>query len=114
MFYSSLFTKWCQYGYNKRMPKKTRKEKILSQIRKQNRQKMQTHVSEPDDDLTQKKVESSVFTPAVKQSGPETAIEKYFLNDLRKSLLITGAIFALEIFFYFATMNNYLDRYLNF
>ena len=56
----------------------------------------------------------STSSPVENLTTEETNINKYFEKDLRKSLLIIGAIFALEIFFYFATMNNYLTRYLNF
>ena len=47
-------------------------------------------------------------------SAEEEHMKKYFESDLKKSLLLIGAIFALEFFFYFATMSNYLARYLKF
>ncbi len=61
------------------------------------------------------KTETVAFIPTKeKLSAEELHINKYFEMDLRKSIFIIAAIFALEFFFYFATMNNYLEHYLKF
>ena len=115
MFYSSLFTKECQYGYNMRMPKKTRKEKIRA---KHHRHVFKTTSVETESTHTvveKKSLESeSITAPTFQLTAEEKSITQYFKTDLRKSLIIIASIFALEFFFYFATMNNYLARYLKF
>lgn len=84
------------------MPKKTRKEKILSAERKKTRLLQQ--ISQP-------------ITPVVISSSPkiqkpvldetETGMKTFFIKDLKKSLLLVGLIIALEIIIYFGTINNY-------
>ncbi len=98
---------WLQY----RMPKKTRKEKIMAQNRKQNLTNASVFVKKEEeaDNITKQ-----IKYPSVVLTAEENQINKHFLHDLKKSLIIIGFVFALEFFFYFATMSNYLGRYLNF
>ena len=97
-----------------RMPKKTRKEKIQSQQRKQIKKITPVSTAPQQKQITHEELKISKNPPLENLSNEEINIRKFFVSDLRKSLLIIGAIFALEFFLYFATMNNYLLRYLNF
>ena len=96
------------------MPQKTRKEKILAAHRKQYR------IIEPPVTYSDTKVFTKSGTAAKTLSvspqllTEENQIRKHFIIDLKKSLLIIGFVFALEFFFYFATMSNILSKYLNF
>ena len=98
-----------------RMPKKTRKQKMLATQRKQFHKPTANEILVDKQETIKEKTETVAFIPAKENlSAEELHINKYFEMDLRKSIFIITAIFALEFFFYFATMNNYLDRYLKF
>lgn len=96
------------------MPKKTRKEKIESQKRKEIKKTSPVLETSPKKEIIREEPKISQTPLAINLTQEENTIRKYFEHDLRKSLLIIGVIFALEFFFYFATMNNYLGRYLKF
>ena len=96
------------------MPKKTRKEKMLAQARKQHNITYTVSEVTPakESSSVQSKARTNIISPELKQE--EDQIRSYFIKDLKKSLLIIGCVFALEFFFYFATMSNILSKYLNF
>lgn len=97
------------------MPKKTRKEKLISAERKKNRLLQQLNhpitidinFSPPQTTQVNK---SGVLKIQEKNSFGEKdeAEKKFFIQDLRKSLLLIIFIIALEIIIYFGTINNYL------
>jgi len=99
-----------------RMPKKTKKQKIIAQYRKKIKlletQSVQPHpptvkktsvVKEQNPQVNTKVPATETFD---KQAADRLAI--FFVSDFKKSLLLTLAIITLEILFYFATIRNYL------
>jgi hypothetical protein len=82
------------------MPKKTRKQKIRATLKKQ--------------------VLPSLALPSVglseQTSRPLTLAEQtsksYFLRDFKKSLMVIAIIFTLEIILYFASMSNYVSKFI--
>ena len=93
------------------MPKKTRKEKMLAMQRNQFKRAHERVIENELNDtkkivITEPIKVRQTFTEKI--DAEEKIIRQYFITDLRKSLLIIGAVFALEFFFYFATMSNYL------
>lgn len=87
------------------MPKKTRKEKIIAQYRK----KIKLLDQQNNYSLIEKK--SLEKQPDIKKieennnlNKNNSSDNKYFFNDLKKSLIITFLIIALEISLYFANL----------
>lgn len=92
------------------MAQKTRKEKIASAARKQQRLQY-TYTTAPA--LTKPEAQTPTVTrPSVKREYALTEEEKqlkvFFYADLRKSLILIAVIFTLEFILYYATINNYL------
>ena len=91
------------------MPKKTKKEKILAEYRKKLKLLKEIPVFTPKQQTTAKKEEKilpqSPISPQTKKLNKEdNFISSYFVNDLKKSLLISFLLIALEIFLYFAKL----------
>ncbi len=78
MLHCNYFTKTCQYGYNVRMPQKTKKEKLKIQERKE-----------------EMKVKASLADS--KQENTH-----YFVQDMRRSLLLVAVILVVEVGIYLA------------
>jgi len=87
------------------MPKKTKKQKIITEYRKKIRM-LQTQLPNQNDkpQITAKEEPLTVPTK-IDQTPAELT---FFKTDLKKSLIITSAIITLEIIFYYATIYNYL------
>lgn len=87
------------------MPKKTRKEKIIAQYRKKlkllNQQNNQSLI---ENKLLEKKPEIKKIEKNNNLNKNNSSDNKYFVNDLKKSLIITFLIIALEISLYFANL----------
>jgi hypothetical protein len=91
------------------MPKKTKKEKILAEYRKKLKLLKESPVFTPKPQPTAKKEEKilpqSPISPQTKKLNKEdNFISSYFVNDLKKSFLISFLLIALEIFLYFAKL----------
>jgi hypothetical protein len=93
------------------MPKKTKKEKILAEYRKKLKLLKESPVFTPKPQPTAKKEEKilpqSSISPQTKKLNKDKEdnfISSYFVNDLKKSLLISFLLIALEIFLYFAKL----------
>jgi len=98
------------------MPKKTKKEKILAEYRKRLRiieQQLQTNNTQLKLITKEEKTENKknlatqkIIFPNKHQSKIEEdkLINKYFFNDLKKSLLLSFFLIALEFFLYFAKL----------
>jgi hypothetical protein len=91
------------------MPKKTKKEKILAEYRKKLKLLKESPFFTPKPQPTAKKEEKilpqSPISPQTKKLNKENnLISSYFVNDLKKSLLISFLLIALEIFLYFAKL----------
>ena len=91
------------------MPKKTKKEKILAEYRKKLKLLKEIPVFTPKQQTTAKKEEkilpqSSISHQTKKLNKEDNFIFSYFLNDLKKSFLISFLLIALEIFLYFAKL----------
>jgi hypothetical protein len=89
------------------MPKKTKKEKILAEYRKKLKLLKESPVFTPKPQPTAKKEEkilpqSSISPQTKKLNKEDNFISSYFVNDLKKNLLISFLLIALEIFLYFA------------
>lgn len=95
----------CVYNVNITMPKKTRKEKIIAQYRKKlkllNQQNNQSLI---ENKLLEKKPEIKKIEKNNNLNKNNSSDNKYFVNDLKKSLIITFLIIALEISLYFANL----------
>jgi len=99
------------------MPKKTRKEKALSEQRRklklleQLSQPLSTVASSIDktDKASPKELKTDSSELEFTLSEAEMLSKKYFLKDLKKSLLLIGLVIALEIIVYFGTINNYFN-----
>ncbi len=87
-----------QVVYNSAMPKKSRKEKILS------KQRILAKLS-PDAKVKQEVRVEKETVPAVQDSESIRAAS-YFRHDLLKSLVLILAVITLEIIFYFASMST--------
>ncbi len=90
------------------MTRKTLAEKRLAQQRKKNRLLQQ----EPSPQ--QKIADKPKIIPSQsdKQLNEERPIN-FFRQDFKKSMLVILVIIALEIVFYFASMNKHLLKFLN-
>ncbi len=80
------------------MPQRTRKEKETASERRQYRIIMRDQAPAPTPHPTP---EQPQITQPPREDAP---IKKYLLADLRKSLFIITAIFALEILLYFVSI----------
>lgn len=104
----------CQYGYNVRMPKKTKKEKIAASKNKVNSPiHPSIHISytenytNGDNDMTASHISSSDRNK--KQRFDEADLQKNSLNfriDLKRSLTIIFVILALELMLYYASIQG--------
>lgn len=93
------------------MPKKkrTRKEKLQSDMR---RQTPRATVPQPQETIATTYSVSEMLTPSPKVTSPESIMKQqtiitsdyaYLNRDLLKTTLLTGTIVALELFIYFFT-----------
>jgi hypothetical protein len=84
------------------MPKKTKKEKIIAQYRRQ----LELFKKQASSFQPQPKIISQ--PPSVNKKNTEETknsfkqIKYYFLSDFKKSIFLTFFIIALELFLYFA------------
>lgn len=97
------------------MPKKTKKEKLISEYRKkikllQSFQPITPHLIETKISVPEKKVGKKIILPQVNYNptAEDKRTRHNFFTDLRKSFLIIGFILALEISLYFVSMYNNL------
>lgn len=74
------------------MPQKTKKEKIIASLRK-NRQMTITHIDVP---------KSISLNYNTEQNNTLSPLQKYFLKDIIKSLLLIAIIITVEITLSFA------------
>lgn len=90
------------------MPKKTYKEKLISQYRKKLKLlEMQKNVNEP---LPQEKKQIQTQIPKpipykqYEMNEEEKRTKSFFIVDFKKSIFIIGFVLALEISLYFVSM----------
>lgn len=91
------------------MPKKTKKEKIIAQYRRRLKliESLSLPVKEKEISHSQLSLTSSkekkpeIITPQPKLIQEEFDLKKYFLIDLRKSLLLSFLIIGFEFFLFF-------------
>lgn len=92
------------------MPKKTKKEKIIALYRKKLKLLHEKQVNVSINKIT--KIEEEDFHPGIEKNAKPKVISEqhqnkqekntdFFLQDLKKSLILTGVVIALEIFLYF-------------
>jgi hypothetical protein len=97
------------------MPKKTRREKLLSAERKKLKLLQQYEQALNTLNIpTSKKTAEATTSTAKKQQEiqldeKDLDEKKFFLQDFRKSLMLIALIIALEIIVYFGTINNYFS-----
>lgn len=90
------------------MPKKTKREKIISQYRK--RLKLLELLQEtPKQIPTDQEPEKIVVEIESARPDNDLQLRKFFVSDLKKSLSFVAAIIALEIIIYFGTINKYFS-----
>ena len=82
------------------MSKKTRKEKILAEYRK--RLKIFSMVPATEAEPNKKDYQQSIN----QESPVDKTRNRFFLQDLRKSLIVISLIITLEIALYFVRMNR--------
>jgi len=96
------------------MPKKTKKEKIISEYRK--RIRLLQQYSSPESTQTLSPTVSEVKKPAnnhqqttveIHVDEKELQLKTFFFKDLKRSALFISLIIALEIIIYFGTISNY-------
>ena len=93
------------------MPKKTKKQKILSQKRREAFLLQQiTKIDEPAQAVKIER-EKNISAPDVVDipSHQDKGIKEYFVSDFKKSIFIISLIIALEIVLYFGTINRYFN-----
>lgn len=101
------------------MPKKTKRQKIIAQYRKKIKLLETSFIPsaistpKPIDTPSPDKVinkEKPITTEKVKdlEIDKGNLLKGFFMSDFKKSLILSLAIIALEIIFYFATIKNYL------
>lgn len=92
------------------MPKKTRREKMLSAYRK--KLKLLEQLNAPvvvEQAVRPEKIpEVKISREKYESNDDEKLIKNFFISDLKKSIFLIGIIIALEIIIYFGTINNYL------
>ena len=95
--------------YYSRMPKKTKKQKIIAAYRKKLKL-LQTNIPQPLPSTPTIEIRTTQPSgqPKEKEILPETKSSNFFITDFKKSLLLSFAIIALEIIFYYARIYNYL------
>jgi hypothetical protein len=93
------------------MPKKTKKEKILAEYRRKLKLLKESTVftPKPQPTIKNKKEEkilpqSPILPQTKKLNKEDNFISSYFVNDLKKSFLISFLLITLEIFLYFAKL----------
>lgn len=91
------------------MPKKTRKDKITSLLRKKSSLLKNVNTSRTDSFHQKKELQPNTDLIS-NRPHQEVNTRKHFIRDLRKSLLISGVIFTLEIILYFVSMSNYISK----
>ena len=83
------------------MPKKSKKQKILASLH------YQAQTLRPNIVFSQTQpVKKLVTTAYLSTSVDEPTTSRYFLIDLKKSIILILGIIALEIFFYFVSMRS--------
>lgn len=87
------------------MPHKTKREKIIAEYRKRLRLLSPTPVPTLQEKIPEAPPEKK---PVIKETDSDISATLYFKKDLKKSLLLIAIVITLEIFLYFATINNYL------
>jgi len=103
-----LVSIWLQYLI---VPKKSKKQKILSSLRNQARV---FHVENTGELNKEKNVESRTGPSRLVFLQEDASTSTYFKKDLTKSLLLILATIALEIFIYFVSMSTDLSKILKF
>lgn len=95
--------------YYYRMPKKTKKQKIIAAYRKKIKL-LQNTIPQPLPSTPAIEVRTTQppEQPKEKTILPETQSFNFFISDFKKSLLLSFTIIALEIIFYSARIYNYL------
>lgn len=89
------------------MPKKTRAQKILSQLRKRQKLLQQsTPRIEQQKIVIQKSPSQEKKTVPTISNTENQQLKQHFLSDLRRSFTFISIIIALEIVIYFASINN--------
>lgn len=90
------------------MSKKTRKEKIIADLRrkldvgKTNRPSEQTHISTPIIHQENKTIKKAVVLTDLSNQEISLIDKNYFLADIRKTFLLTGIVVFWElVLFYF-------------
>jgi len=83
------------------MPKKTRRQKVLS---KERRIKFLLKQTPQQDEILKEKV---VGTTKI---DPVTSDVSYFTSDLKRSLFFIAIVITLEIIVYFGTINRYSNN----
>lgn len=79
------------------MPRKTKKQKILAALHKQN-------IFEIKPSMAQGTPPIAINAPKISESIIKSPEHSYFFSDLRKSLILTAIVVALEIALYFARL----------
>lgn len=80
------------------MPKKTKRQKMLSEER---RQKILLQFGQT------RQTQNRVVTATTVKTDNVTLAPTYFASDLKKSLLFIAIVITLEIVVYFGTINGY-------
>jgi len=93
------------------MPKKTKKQKIMSQKRRELFFLQQLNKSEGQSDLKKTEKKNKILSVSNEKSllDQDKDIKNYFIQDFKKSVLIIAIIIALEIVLYFGTINKYFN-----
>ena len=93
------------------MPKKTKKQKILSQKRRE--AFLLQQITKIDAPVQAVKIEREKNIRAGDvieiPSHQDKGIKEYFISDFKKSVFIISLIIALEIVLYFGTINRYFN-----
>jgi hypothetical protein len=97
------------------MPKKTKKQKIISQYRKKLKMIQRTN-QVPTPAIVLNTPPNDIEHPITKEqpqalSKEDASLVFFFKSDLKKSLALIFFMIALEFFLYFATIKNYLKLF---
>ena len=99
------------------MPRKSKRQKLLSALRFQKKLIQEKNEGNsvpvlqfnPDIQKIQQSIQkTNEKVPDLKSDEEELLITDYFKHDLKKSIFLIAGIIALEIIFYFVTMNTNL------
>ena len=91
------------------MPAKTKKEKLLAQLRRQQKllelNQSVEPIFAPTKYIPKENLPKKVPTPQVSTVDiAEKSTVSFFFQDLKKSLIFIGVVIALEFFLYFASI----------